>query len=75
VSSHDGFVQASRIAREVIKQNGDNSFFETRGMISTGIRREFNETAKGFSRKYHMKLGIPTAEMATRVVKVYSSLC
>ncbi len=56
-----GFVQASRIAKEVIKQNGDNSFLGTQGRISTGIRRDFNETAKGLSRKDGKTLGAPTA--------------
>jgi hypothetical protein len=53
-----GCVQASRIAKEVIKQNDHDSFFGTQGRISTGIRRNFNETAKGLS---HKKLGAPTA--------------
>jgi hypothetical protein len=55
---------ASRIAKEVIKQNaGDNSFLGTQeGRISsTGVRRDFNETAKGLSRKDNKKLGAPTA--------------
>jgi hypothetical protein len=43
-----GFVQASCIAKEVIKQNGDNSILGTQGRISTGIRRDFlNETERG----------------------------
>jgi hypothetical protein len=54
------FIQASRIAKEIIKQNGDNSFLGAQGRISTGIRRDFNETAKGLSRKDKKKLGAPT---------------
>jgi hypothetical protein len=56
-----GFIQASRIAKEVIKQNGDNSFLGAQGRISRGIRRDFNETAKGLSWKDKKKLGAPTA--------------
>jgi hypothetical protein len=56
-----GFVQASCIAKEVIKQNGENSFLGMYGRISTGIWRDFNETAKGLSsRKDNKKLGAPT---------------
>jgi hypothetical protein len=45
-----GFVQVSCIAKEVIKQNYDNSVLGMmQGRISTGIRRDFNETAKGVS--------------------------
>jgi hypothetical protein len=56
-----GFIQASCIAKEVIKQNGDNSFLGTQGRISTGIWRDFNKMAKGLPWKDKKKLRAPTA--------------
>jgi hypothetical protein len=56
-----GFIQASHITKEVIKQNGDNCFLGTQCRISTGIWRDFKEMAKGLSGKDKKKLGAPTA--------------
>ena len=46
-----GCVQAHRIAAEVIKAKGSNAFFGEGGSISTGVRKDFNDTPKGLSRK------------------------
>jgi hypothetical protein len=66
----DGLGQASKFqdcsrfctSQQVIKQNVENSFFwNARQDFSTGIRRNFNEIAKGLSCKDKKKLGAPTA--------------
>jgi hypothetical protein len=56
-----GCVQASCIAKEVIKHNGDNSFLGMQGRISTGIWRDFNEMAKGLCCKDNNTMGDPTS--------------
>jgi hypothetical protein len=45
-----GFVQANRIAKEVIKNKGSNSFLGTQGTVSVGIRKDFKNTDKGLAR-------------------------
>jgi hypothetical protein len=51
-----GFVQASHIAKKVIKQNSDDSFCEAQGRTSTKFWRDFNETRWELSCKDHKKL-------------------
>jgi hypothetical protein len=46
-----GFIQAHRLAKEVIKHDGGNEFLGVGGGISVGIRDDFHQTAKGLKRK------------------------
>ena len=46
-----GFVQAYRIAGEVIKHGGDNCFLGVGGTPHVGVRSDFDETANGLARK------------------------
>jgi hypothetical protein len=45
------YVQAHRIAAKVIKNDGSNRFLGAGGSIHVGIRKDFEETAKGLVRK------------------------
>ena len=45
------YVQAHRIAAKVIENGGSNRFLGAGGTIHVGVRKDFEETAKGLSRK------------------------
>lgn len=46
-----GFVQAHRIAAEVIKSGGNNAFLGVGGTPHVGVRSDFDETCNGLTRK------------------------
>ena len=46
-----GYIQAHRIAAEVVKSRGDNKFLGVGGNIHSGVRKDFTETATGLVRK------------------------
>ena len=54
-----GFIQAYRIAAEVIKHRGSNAFLGTCGTPHVGIRRDFKETATGLTRRDGKVFGPP----------------
>ena len=45
------YIQAYRIAQKVIAAGGDNDFLGTSGSIHVGVRKDFDETARGLKRK------------------------
>ena len=47
-----GFIQAHRLAKRIIEHGGDNCFLSGgSGGISTGVRKDFDETSNGLTRK------------------------
>ena len=53
-----GFVQAYRIAKKVIGNNGDNAFLNG-WKIHTGIHHDFEPTSQGLKRKDELSLPPP----------------
>jgi hypothetical protein len=56
-----GFVQAHRIAQELIEAKGGNGFLgNTAGStIHCGVRDDFNGTSKGLGRRDRKSIGAP----------------
>ena len=45
------FIQAHRIAKQVIKSGGENEFLGVGGSISVDVRKDFKPTESGAARK------------------------
>ena len=57
-----GYVQAHRIAAEVIKAGGSNEFLGVGGNIHSGVRKDFHETATGLKRRDGVHISAPAAQ-------------
>ena len=70
-----GFVQAYRIAKKVIGNNGDNAFLNG-SKIHTGNHQDFEPTSQGLKRKDELSLPPPPwYKVKSFHTKIFISLC
>ena len=55
----NSFVLSYRIAQKVINDNGDNSFLGKKKGIHSNVRKDFNDTHHGISRKDGQAIASP----------------